>query len=84
MCSYFAIDLYGSGPDQRAITRAFHGRRNSVNLKEEEEEAEMEVLQIMIQKRRMRVGHGTTILSRPMVKIPSIGVDPYHTSCTTF
>lgn len=28
---YFAIDLYGNGPDQRAIMRAFHGRRNSVN-----------------------------------------------------
>lgn len=39
---YFAIDVYGNGPDQRAITRAFHGRRNSVNanpIKEAEIEA---------------------------------------------
>jgi hypothetical protein len=36
---YFAIDLYGSGPDQRAITRAFHGRRNSVNANPKEEAA---------------------------------------------
>jgi digalactosyldiacylglycerol synthase len=24
---YFAIDIYGSGPDQKDITKAFHGRR---------------------------------------------------------
>jgi hypothetical protein len=24
---YFAIDIYGSGPDQKDITQAFHGRR---------------------------------------------------------
>jgi hypothetical protein len=35
---YFPIDVYGSGPDQRAIVRAFHGRRNSVNKTPKEEE----------------------------------------------
>lgn len=27
---YFAIDVYGSGPDQKDIMRAFHGRRKKV------------------------------------------------------
>jgi digalactosyldiacylglycerol synthase len=26
---YFAIDIYGSGPDQKDITKAFHGRRKA-------------------------------------------------------
>jgi len=39
---YFDLDLYGNGPDSRAIMRAFHGRRNSVNLNPKEE-AEIEV-----------------------------------------
>jgi hypothetical protein len=34
---YFPIDIFGSGPDQRAITRAFHGRRNSVNANPQKE-----------------------------------------------
>lgn len=41
---YFAIDVYGNGPDQRAITRAFHGRRNSVNATPKKE-AETEALE---------------------------------------
>jgi len=38
---YFSIDVYGNGPDQRAIMRAFHGLRNSVNANPMEE-AEIE------------------------------------------
>ena len=40
---YFPIDIFGSGPDQRAITRAFHGRRNSVNANPKKE-AEIEAM----------------------------------------
>ena len=36
---YFALDLYGDGSDRRAIMRAFHGRRNSVNANPKEEAA---------------------------------------------
>jgi len=39
--NYFALELYGNGPDRRAIMRAFHGRRNSVNASPKEE-AELE------------------------------------------
>jgi hypothetical protein len=41
--AYFAIDVYGNGPDQRAITRAFHSRRSSVNANPKEE-VEIEAL----------------------------------------
>jgi digalactosyldiacylglycerol synthase len=34
---YFPIDVFGTGPDQRAIMRAFHGRRNSINKTPKEE-----------------------------------------------
>jgi hypothetical protein len=30
--AYFAIDVYGSGPDQKDIMRAFHGRRKAKGL----------------------------------------------------
>jgi hypothetical protein len=40
---YFPIDIYGNGPDERAIMRAFHGRRNSVNANPRKE-AEIEAM----------------------------------------
>jgi len=42
---YFSIDIYGGGPDQEEIKRAFHGRRNGNQTKAHDKKIEIEDLQ---------------------------------------
>jgi len=39
---YFAIDVYGGGPEEGEIKRAFHGRRNSWNGEESDSDSDSE------------------------------------------
>ena len=43
---YFAIEIYGGGPEEEEIKRAFHGRRSGNKKQQEEKRADLEELQI--------------------------------------
>ncbi|KAL7463601.1 hypothetical protein ACHAXS_003960, partial [Conticribra weissflogii] len=43
---YFSIDIYGGGPDQEEIKRAFHGRRSGNQTKIHDKKSEIEDMQL--------------------------------------
>ena len=53
---YFAIDVYGSGPEEGEIKRAFHGRRNyrKVGMDEEESDSDSEETRFQKNLRKLK------------------------------